>query len=100
MSGIVVMALYKFCDLPDYEEQCDIFAALCQEKQIKGTLIFSHEGVNGTVAGQRSAVSKLMETFLQDKRFIGMECKESFCEEQPFLRLKLKTKNEIDQFLL
>ncbi len=95
MPDIVVAALYKFCALDNYAQVRDQFEDLCLAKDIKGTLIFSDEGVNGTVAGSRNAINELRSALAKESRFDGMEYKESYCEEQPFLRLKVKTKNEI-----
>ena len=81
MSDIVVAALYKFCALHDYEQVRDAFAELCASEQIKGTLIFSDEGINGTVAGQREAIDKLRAALAKESRFDGIEYKESHCEK-------------------
>jgi len=95
MSDMVIAALYKFCALHDYKQVRDSFEKLCLSEDIKGTLIFSVEGLNGTVAGERKSIDKLRNALDKESRFEGIEYKESYCEKQPFLRLKVKTKNEI-----
>ena len=88
---MVIAALYKFCALHDYKQVRDSFEKLCLSEDIKGTLIFSVEGLNGTVAGERKSIDKLRNALDKESRFEGIEYKESYCEKQPFLRLKVKT---------
>jgi UPF0176 protein len=90
---IVVAALYSFTKLPNHEEIADIFKKLCLEHTIKGTLIFALEGINGTVAGTREAISTLKKEL--DKHFKNMEYKESLAKKMPFYRTKIHTKKEI-----
>lgn len=92
---IVIAALFKFTNLPDCTLWRERFDALFVSNGVLGTLIFSSEGVNGTVAGTRKAIDELKELFLSDARFLGMEYKESFAENNPFRRRKVKLKKEI-----
>lgn len=95
MSQIVVAALYKFVKLPDYETLVPRLKTLCDELGIKGTLLLAEEGINGTVSGSRDGIDAL-RTFLDaDGRFDNLSYKESFYEEQPFYRMKVKLKKEI-----
>ncbi|MDP3371876.1 MAG: rhodanese-related sulfurtransferase [Candidatus Paracaedibacteraceae bacterium] len=92
---VVIAALYHFTDLPDVLKVHEKFKNLCTNLGIKGTLLFAHEGINGTVAGTREAIDELLATLKSDNRFEGMEYKESTSDEMPFYRLKVKLKNEI-----
>lgn len=95
MSSITVAALYRFMDLPNYKDFQPVFASLCKEHGIKGTLLLALEGINGTVAGSREAIDAL-KTFLEDNGFFdGMEYKESFADSMPFYRMKVRLKKEI-----
>lgn len=93
MSKIVVAALYQFTSLPDYQELQPRLKALCQELGIKGILLLAEEGINGTVAGARDAIDKL-KAFLET-RFDDLEYKESWSDESPFHRMKVRLKKEI-----
>jgi UPF0176 protein len=95
MNQFVVAALYKFVRLPDYQEIVPKLKDFCNEIGLKGTLLLAAEGINGTVSGTREALDKLREYLLADSRFEGMSYKESFYEEQPFYRMKVKLKKEI-----
>lgn len=95
MSQIVVAALYKFVALPDYKALREPLLTLCQEQEVKGTLLLAEEGINGTIAGSRAGIDAVLEHLHADSRLLDLDHKESFCEEQPFLRMKVKLKKEI-----
>ena len=95
MNPIVVAALYKFVSLPDYEEIAPRLKAFCDQVDLKGTLLLAEEGINGTVSGTREAIDGLVNFLSADERFAGLSYKESFYEDQPFYRMKVKLKKEI-----
>ncbi len=92
---IVVAALYKFVSLPDYVALRDPLLATLTENGIKGTLLLAEEGINGTVSGTREAIDALLDWFRRDPRLADIDHKESYCDEQPFYRTKVKLKKEI-----
>lgn len=95
MSQIVVAALYKFVKLPDYETLVPQIKTLCDELGIKGTLLLAEEGINGTISGSREGIDALRSYLDADGRFDNLSYKESFYEDQPFYRMKVKLKKEI-----
>lgn len=95
MTNYVVAALYKFVNLPDYEQLQEPLLSLCREHQVKGTLLLAEEGINGTVAGSREGIDALGAFLREDGRFEGLEYKESFAEKQPFFRIRVRLKKEI-----
>ena len=95
MSSIVVCALYKFVTLDNHTALREPLQAMLEKAEIRGTLLLASEGINGTVAGSSTAISQLKDWFANDPRFEGIDYKESFTEEQPFYRTKVKLKREI-----
>lgn len=95
MSQIVIAALYKFVALPDFQALRDPLLEFCRSRQIRGTLLLAHEGVNGTVSGTRAAIDQLLGYLKADPRLADLEHKESYQDTQPFYRLKIKLKKEI-----
>lgn len=95
MSKIVVAALYKFVTLEDFKKLRKPLLAHCQQQQIKGTLLLAKEGINGTIAGSRAAIDSVLDYLKADARLSNLTHKESFCDENPFLRMKVKLKKEI-----
>lgn len=93
--SVVVAALYKFVPLPDFRDLRQPLLEHCQHNGLLGTLLIAQEGINGTVSGSREALDSLLAWLQADRRFRGMEYKESLHDAQPFLRMKVKLKREI-----
>lgn len=92
---VIVAALYKFVQLQDCSDLRDRLQSHCEQFQIKGTLLLAPEGINGTVAGSRSAIHALLRELRSDPRLADLEHKESFAEHMPFGRMKVRIKREI-----
>ncbi|MFC7420614.1 rhodanese-related sulfurtransferase [Iodobacter arcticus] len=94
-QAIVVAALYKFVTLADFEALKEPLLQSMLDNEVKGTLLLAQEGINGTVAGSRAGIDGLLVWLKSDARFIDVDHKESYCDEQPFYRSKVKLKKEI-----
>ncbi|MDP2152660.1 MAG: rhodanese-related sulfurtransferase [Methylotenera sp.] len=99
MPKYLTAALYKFVSLPEYQTlQAPILAA-CKIHHIKGTLLLAEEGINGTIAGLPDDIHLLLNYLRTDtlfaNKFSDLEHKESFADEHPFYRMKVKLKKEI-----
>lgn len=95
MSNIVIAALYKFAKLPDYIEMQSGLLDFCIAQGLNGTILLAAEGINGTVAGTRAGINALMSFLRADVRLAGIEHKESYSDEMPFDRMKVRLKKEI-----
>jgi len=95
VSKIIVAALYKFAKLPDYQEMQPGLFDYCVKQDLYGTLLLAEEGINGTVAGTRAGIDALIAFLRADARFADLEHKESYADEMPFTRMKVKLKKEI-----
>ena len=94
-AKIVVAALYKFVSLPDYEALREPLLNTMLECGVKGTLLLAEEGINGTVSATREGIDGLLAWLKRDARLADVDHKESYCDEQPFYRTKVKLKKEI-----
>lgn len=93
--SIVIAALYKFAALPDFAECREVLADVCEANQVMGTILLAAEGVNGTVAGPRTGIDAVLSHIRAWPGFAALEHKESFADENPFLRMKVRLKKEI-----
>lgn len=91
----VVCALYHFVRIDDPHELRRSLVDVMEANGVRGTLILAHEGINGTVAGTRDGIDALLDHLKRDPRFAALSHKESFDEEMPFLRARVKLKKEI-----
>ena len=92
---IVVAALYKFVTLKDFSALRQPLLAAMKAHGVKGTLLLAEEGINGTISGTRDAIDGFLTHLKLDARFADLDHKESFCDEDPFYRSKVKLKKEI-----
>jgi UPF0176 protein len=95
VSKIIVAALYKFANLPDYREIQPALLDFSIRQGLYGTLLLAEEGINGTVAGTRAGIDALIVYLQADPRLASLEHKESYADEMPFTRMKVKLKKEI-----
>ena len=95
MSEFVVAAFYKFAKLPDFQQLQAPFLEFCLSVDINGTILLATEGINGTVAGSRNSIDSLISFLKAEPRLNDIEHKESFTNEPPFDRIKVKLKKEI-----
>ncbi|MBV7435332.1 rhodanese-related sulfurtransferase [Cardiobacteriaceae bacterium TAE3-ERU3] len=94
-GDIVVTALYKFTPFPDFADYREAIRDTMLAHDVKGTLLIAHEGINGTIAGSRAGIDAVLD-YLRTIPAIGsFDYKESFTDEQPFYRTKVKLKKEI-----
>lgn len=95
MPKTLIAALYHFASLPDYRELRDPITAKCREHRVVGTLLLAEEGLNGTIAGPENGLRALLTYLRSDPRLAALAHKESWADETPFVRLKVRLKKEI-----
>jgi len=95
MSRYLTAALYKFVELPDHALWQAPLLALCRDQEVKGTLLLAAEGINGTIAGRPDGVQAVLAWLRSDPRLADLEHKESWADEPPFHRMKVRLKAEI-----
>jgi len=93
--GVVVAALYRFAKFPDYESFREPLLEILLTHEVRGTLLLAAEGINGTIAGNRIGIDAVLTWLAKDHRFAGIQAKESYVDENPFYRTKVKLKKEI-----
>lgn len=94
-NQIVIAAFYKFFTLADYEEQKESLQQFCKEHAILGTILVAHEGINGTISGSREGIDAVFAFLRSDERMRDLEYKESYADEAPFHRMRVRLKKEI-----
>ncbi len=95
MPRFLTAALYKFVALPDCADLKLPLQAVCDAHGVKGTLLLATEGINGTIAGPPDRVYAVLAHLRADARLADLMHKESWADEPPFLRMKVRVKKEI-----
>lgn len=94
-SPVLVAALYKFARLPDFAELQVPLQDACNKNGVKGTLLLAEEGINGTIAGEEDAVREVLVHIQAIPELAALSHKESWADEIPFYRMKVRQKKEI-----
>lgn len=95
MSKYIVCALYHFVILEDFESLRDPLLNVMLKHNVKGTLLLAHEGINGTISGTREGIDTVLTWLRKDDRLAKLDTKESYDEQIPFYRTRVKLKKEI-----
>ena len=91
----VNIAGYKFVTFADTAEKRPQFRALCEELDLKGTILLSPEGINLFLAGLREPIDRFLAWLRADERFADLQVKESRSDRQPFTKMLVRLKREI-----
>lgn len=86
---------YKFIPLDDCDALRAELSRFCRGAGIRGTILLSPEGINGSIAGPKDCVSELLGYL---KMLPGLRCllhRETPARTIPFYRLKIRIKKEI-----
>ena len=91
----MVSAFYKFVPIDDIDAVRDPLLDKCMELKMSGSILLASEGINGTIAGSRESTDALFDWVRSNERFSDLTTKESFTDEVPFKRMKVRRKTEI-----
>lgn len=89
------VVFYKFVHFPNYISFQSKILNFCVERNIKGTILLAEEGINVAAAGIKKNIYELLNFLKTDNRFSDITHKESYSEEIPFHRMRVKLKKEI-----
>ncbi|MDQ3009017.1 MAG: hypothetical protein M3Q81_05520, partial [bacterium] len=94
-STFKILLYYKYVPIEDPEALKDAQKLLCQELGLKGRILVSQEGINGTTAGEEKNVNKYMTITSAIPGLEDMEWKISWAHEQVFPKLRVVVRDEI-----
>jgi UPF0176 protein len=95
---LIVATFYKFFSFPDCADVREPWLRVCQQQQVRGTILLAPEGINGTIAGDRAGVDAVLTMLRADSRMADLEVKEAIAPQMPFGRMKVRLKKEIVTF--
>ncbi len=92
---ILNIAGYQFVTLSDLVLLREQLLSQCNQLQLKGTILLSHEGININLAGIDSNILAFKHFLSHDHRFNQISFHEASSLDLPFKKLKIKIKKEI-----
>ncbi|HVZ67415.1 MAG TPA: rhodanese-related sulfurtransferase [Patescibacteria group bacterium] len=90
-----ILLYYKYVDLPNPEELKEAQIELCQKLNLKGRIIVSNEGINGTLEGKLEDTEKYISSMNKDKLLSGITYKKSEGTGNAFPKLRVRVRPEI-----
>ena len=95
MAKYLVSAFYEFVALENFAELQEPILEVCKTNSVMGTILLAEEGINGTIAGPESGVNSVLDYLRKDHRFHDLTDKQSWSNDLPFYRIKVRLKKEI-----
>ena len=94
-GALTVAALYQFTRLTDYAAIREPLEQECRAAGVRGTLLLAPEGVNGTIAGPRAGIDRVLAAIRALPGCAELDVKLSTAATMPFHRMKVRLKREI-----
>jgi len=93
-----ILLYYKFAPLADPEAVRLWQRALCEKLNLKGRILLSPHGINGTVGGNVNDLKEYVKTTKSFAAFKGMQFKWSDGAREDFPKLSIRVRDEIVTF--
>ncbi len=90
-----IILYYKFVPIVDPDMTMRWQRAICQKLGLKGRIIISTNGINGTVGGELTEVKAYVKAMNLTSQFKGMQYKWSDGSAADFPRLSVKVRDEL-----
>lgn len=90
-----ILLYYKYVSVADPEALKLQQKELCQRLELKGRILISEEGINGTLGGQPEKVDAYIAETTRQPGLNDIEWKVSWADEQVFPKLKVVVRDEI-----
>ncbi len=90
-----IAALYHFTQFPKPSALSPALIEVCSANAVKGTLLLAQEGINGTIAGPRAGIDKVLTHIRALPGCADLEWKEATSNDAPFGKMKVRLKKEI-----
>ena len=93
-SEVLVASFYQFIDWQDFKTLKLELEAICEKKNILGTILLAPEGINGTISGEKKSIESVINFLKKDPRMKTLEPKYSIAYGKTFYRMRIKLKKE------
>lgn len=94
-NAIAVLSFYSFVNIREPELLLAKTLLTAKKKYIKGTVLISEEGFNGSICGCEQSVRLLLDEIIKSTDACDVNCKINYCDTPPFSKIKVKIKPEI-----
>ncbi len=95
MKDYRVLLYYQYVTIEDPEQFRDEHLAYCKRLGLKGRILVSEEGINGTVSGTVEQTDQYMKDLKEDPRFADINFKIDEADEHAFKKMHVRYRPEI-----
>lgn len=92
---IIISSFYKYIKIQNPEQFQKEHQGFCNKLGIKGKILISKEGINGTVSGIKEQISKYEKNLNKNILFLDIKFKRNTSNEHPFKKTIVRIRNEI-----
>ena len=90
-----ILLYYCYAEIKDPEAYREEHHLFCLKHELRGRIIISPEGLNGSVSGKKSSCEAYMKYVKADERFSSTEFKIEPHDKMAFAKLHVRAKPEI-----
>ena len=90
-----IVSFYRFINIHDKNELKKILDKHLNKKLIKGTILLSNEGINGTLSGKKIDIQEVLKIIKKYLNIRKIKTNHSTSDFLPFNRMKVRIKKEI-----
>ncbi len=91
-----ILGFYKFKKLSGLKKLKIVFKKKLIKNQVKGTIIFSKEGINGTISGKKKNIQKIKKDLKKILKIRNLDSENNSTNNfNPFHKGKIKIKKEV-----
>jgi len=90
-----VYSFYRFLQIKDKTKVKYLLDQYFSEKNIKGTILLAHEGINGSIAGSKKDIEITIKIIKKLLKIRKLDLKINEVDFLPFNRIKVRLKKEI-----
>ena len=98
MKPILNISAYRFVTLDRLPTLQVELKVKCQKLELLGTILLGEEGINLILAGETANIRAFQDYMNQDERFNDLPYKDSYSDDVPFQRLRVRIRPEIVTF--
>ena len=98
MGKLIVSSFYKYVRISRPSSVRRALQLFCDSLGIKGKVIVSREGINGSVSGTRKQVAECQKHLLKDKLFSDLAFKRTSASGHPYRKMFVRLRPEIVTF--
>ena len=92
---IVISSFYKYVNINNLNSFQKEHQQFCNNLKIKGKILISNEGINGTISGSKDKIIEYENYLLKNNLFSDVMFKHSFDKVHPFKKTIVRIRNEI-----